>query len=272
MDLDAWQEDSIPGAAKGRRSRALRPDVLADIDDQLRSVGIDPDAWDDEHDEHDEHDERDVLPAELRSSPRLLRSTAELRPIRPSYDEDLPPLQSPPGYVRDGRGAWRYRANSQYVPGARDVTLDRLHRFDVVATWVTIPTQEVARREELSWCKGVADPAGPDSTPELHPRSAVAVPLDEWARRSRVPLSMTAPELDVSRLVDLDGVAAWLGVQKPTISSYLARDRFPEPVGRVANSPVWTRPIVELWARGRPGQGRRAGPDVRSQNGLDPGC
>ena len=60
-------------------------------------------------------------------------------------------------------------------------------------------------------------------------------------------------------LVGLAEVAELLGVTKRTATAYCARDDFPEPLQRLAATPVWHRAEVEAWAkkalpltRGRP--------------------
>ncbi len=49
-------------------------------------------------------------------------------------------------------------------------------------------------------------------------------------------------------LVGLAEVAELLGVTKRTATSYCARPDFPEPLQRLAATPVWRRVAVEAWA------------------------
>jgi hypothetical protein len=49
-------------------------------------------------------------------------------------------------------------------------------------------------------------------------------------------------------------------VTPATITAYLARRRMPEPVTRIGNSPIWTRPVIHHWLATRPGQGVRSRP------------
>lgn len=61
-------------------------------------------------------------------------------------------------------------------------------------------------------------------------------------------------------LVGLAEVAELLGVTKRTATNYSSRTDFPEPMQRLAATPVWRRHAVAAWAeqtlpltRGRPG-------------------
>jgi predicted DNA-binding transcriptional regulator AlpA len=44
-------------------------------------------------------------------------------------------------------------------------------------------------------------------------------------------------------------VADILGVHKRTAQRYIARDDFPEPIGRLAGGRIWRRADVERWGR-----------------------
>lgn len=174
-------------------------------------------------------------------------------------DLGLPPLVMPPGYRRDSQGRWRYERGGMPVPGARDVTLASLwggpprggrHKRLAIEYVRTCP--------ELAWCLEVAGvevsvegrrPGWPGA------RRFVLVPVDEWARRARIPLGVSAPELMPDRLVDAAGVARLAGVDRKTIAAYRSRGLLPPAVYRVGGSPVWSLPVIVGWLEDRPGQG-----------------
>ena len=54
-----------------------------------------------------------------------------------------------------------------------------------------------------------------------------------------------SPE-DLLGLVD---IARLLNVTTRTVQNYVARDDFPEPIGRIAAGRVWLRADVERWAK-----------------------
>lgn len=168
---------------------------------------------------------------------------------------DLPGL-SVPGYVRDRRGTWRYAATGGTVPGARDLTLRSLHRFTIGRGHVLVPVDLVRTEAELAWCMAWKHTL----TTRVSGGRSVAVlrvPVGEWERRADVPFGLWAPELAVSRLLDISEVARLVGVSSATITAYLSRGRMPEPVMRLGRLPVWSRPIIRQWLAARPGQGRR---------------
>jgi predicted DNA-binding transcriptional regulator AlpA len=189
----------------------------------------------------------------------VLRRSAPLRHRRRRADRDavadLPALNVP-GYVRDRRGTWRYAATGRAVPGARDLTLRSLHRFPVGQGQVQVPVDLVRSEAELGWCMGWKHTL----TTRLHGRRSLAVlrvPVGEWERRADVPFGLWAPELTASRLLGIGDVARLAGVSPATITAYLSRRRMPEPVMRLGNTPVWSRPVIRQWLAARPGQGRR---------------
>jgi hypothetical protein len=73
-----------------------------------------------------------------------------------------------------------------------------------------------------------------------------------------VAYAWTAPELAVDALLDIDAVAELAVVSRQTISTYLARAQMPAPQVRVANSPLWSLPVVTHWLSHRPGPGARS--------------
>jgi predicted DNA-binding transcriptional regulator AlpA len=44
-------------------------------------------------------------------------------------------------------------------------------------------------------------------------------------------------------------IARMLNVTVRTVQNYIARDDFPEPIGRIAAGRVWLRADVETWAK-----------------------
>jgi predicted DNA-binding transcriptional regulator AlpA len=58
-------------------------------------------------------------------------------------------------------------------------------------------------------------------------------------------------------LWDVAAVAAYLGVKRNTVTSYLARRQMPEPDFRFGQSPVWRADKIKTWHEGRPGRGGR---------------
>ena len=180
--------------------------------------------------------------------------------------EDLPGLLAPKGYRRDRQGRWRYEATGERVPGARDVTLTSLHGgVPRGAEYKAVAVEAVRTSPELAWCLSIAERDVVVQTMALGRRGGrvsrvVLVPRVEWERRSRVPLGLVAPELMPERLLDTERVARLAGVGRQTIATYLARGVMPLPVARVANSPLWSLPVVERWLAERPGQGVGGGP------------
>ena len=93
------------------------------------------------------------------------------------------------------------------------------------------------------------------------------------ALRKMIQLSReddTAPDCDVrcpavaeDELWDVAAVAAYLGVKRNTVTSYLARRQMPEPDYRFGQSPVWRASKIKAWHGGRPirGNGPRSEPD-----------
>lgn len=190
----------------------------------------------------------------------VLRRSAPIRPPRrrlvdPDAAADLP-APNLVGYVRDRRGTWRYTATGQAVPGARDLTLRCLYRFPIRREAVHVPV-EVARTDPaLAWTLGWKHTL----TTAMHDRRVVSVlriPTGEWERRADIPIGLWAPELSATQLVGVGDVARLAGVTPATVTAYLSRRRMPTPVTRIGNSPVWSRPVIQQWLAGRPGQGVR---------------
>jgi predicted DNA-binding transcriptional regulator AlpA len=50
-------------------------------------------------------------------------------------------------------------------------------------------------------------------------------------------------------LLGLSDIARLLGVGMRTAQKYVARDDFPEPIGRIAAGRVWLRADVQRWAK-----------------------
>jgi predicted DNA-binding transcriptional regulator AlpA len=189
-----------------------------------------------------------------------LRRPAPRRVVRrrradPLAAADLP-APAVPGYVRDGRGTWRYAATGRAVPGARDLTLRSLYRFPVDRGRVAVPVELVRSEAELGWCLAwrhtlTTRLAGGRSI------TVVRVPVGEWERRADVPFGLWAPELTATRLLAIGDVARLAGVTPATVTAYLSRGRMPAPVARLGGTPLWSRPIIRQWLADRPGQGRR---------------
>lgn len=59
----------------------------------------------------------------------------------------------------------------------------------------------------------------------------------------------------VARLWTVTQVAAYLGVQVGTASTYRSRRQMPEPLGRIGNSWVWDSEEIKEWT---PKRSRRA--------------
>jgi predicted DNA-binding transcriptional regulator AlpA len=190
----------------------------------------------------------------------VLRRPAPPRPPRrrrahPDGVADLPAADVP-GYLRDRRGTWRYSATGQAVPAARDLTLRWLYRFPVRRSHVLVPLDQVRTEAELGWCMTWKHTLT-TSLWSGRSVSVVQVPVGEWERRADIPIGLWAPELTVARLLGIGDVARIAGVTPATITAYLARRRMPPPVSRIADSPVWSRPVIRHWMASRPGQGVR---------------
>lgn len=200
---------------------------------------------------------------------------------QPSSDRsvwgDLPALHEPPGYHRDRGGRWRYLDGGELVPGARDLTLDRIWRFRRAQGCVLVPIELTGRGHleapipELGWCSSVA--LGVTDAPRTqavdHParhrhQEVWRIPIDEWCARAAAPLGLEAPELAIDRLLDVAGVARVAGIGQGTVRSYLHRGYLPGPVRVLGGSPLWSVPIVVRSLASRPGQGVRSVGQVRS--------
>lgn len=192
---------------------------------------------------------------------------------------DAFPFRCPEGYYREvgPRGRWRYTRTGGLVPGAVDLTIGRLWRFETdtfgnvavptrLAMPLSAPEPIEERRfwaDELGWARSWA----PEHLDILRPgpgrpaaQQVVWVPRTEWEARSRRSIGILAPELDVTRLADINTAGALLDLSRSSVTTYLARKRFPPPVLVVANSPLWSIPVLLQWNDTRPGQGRHGGP------------
>jgi hypothetical protein len=165
-------------------------------------------------------------------------------PVRP-----VTVLHTPPGYRRDAVGRWRYVLTGGYVPAARDIRV-----VDV------IPNVRVDGHQLLHATAVRVYPALAfllqypirvrGATPMLE------VPVDEWEELRTTVLGVTAPELAPEQLLDTTAVALLCRVSQRTISAYLARGRFVEPVARIGTNPVWSLPVVLQWSAIRGGRQR----------------
>jgi hypothetical protein len=171
-------------------------------------------------------------------------------------------LHVPPGYVRDGRGRWRYEATGTAVPGARDATLATLYSFASEDDMLLVPVDLVRGRDELGWCARLAV-GERDVVVGRRAQRVFKVPRPQWEARCHAPLGLDAPELMPDRLLSLAGVARLAGVSYQTAASYFSRRevRFPEAVARLAGNPVWSEPVVRSWLTSRPGKGGQSSGD-----------
>ena len=167
------------------------------------------------------------------------------------------------GYLRDVRGTWRYEANGMAVPGAGDVTLNRLWRFPRLQTSlrggergavVAVPTELLGFAEELRFASAyVADRAR--VTWGNAKVDAVLVPKAAWDDEAAVVRGIDAPELAPHRMVDTTRLAAALGVATSTVRSYTRRGYLPAPTVEGLSSPLWAIPPLVFALRKRAGQG-----------------
>lgn len=68
---------------------------------------------------------------------------------------------------------------------------------------------------------------------------------------------MAAPELHPDALLTIEQAAEMCGVKPESWRRMTSRGQCPEPVLRFGSSPVWTRPILDIWMARRPGRGGR---------------
>ncbi len=216
----------------------------------------------------EDHATRLVTPDQANEDPLWAPATVRLPPPprhgRPPKGWDSEAaldlwLHVPAGYKRDGRGRWRYIATGLPVPGARDITLASLYSFPVADDVMLVPVSLARSADELAWCRRVE--VG-ERTVVLDGRAqqVLEVPITEWSARCHAPLGLVAPELAPERLLDLQAVASLAGISYRTAVSYFCRRgevppayRFPEPVARLAGTPVWSDPVVRAWLAARPG-------------------
>jgi hypothetical protein len=152
----------------------------------------------------------------------------------------------PDGYRRDRLGRWRYN-DGGYVPGASDVTLGHLYRFVTDKNTCYIPTVHARNEPSLAWARRY--PLTTSGSLVCH-----NVPVSTWTTAQRYVVSLSAPELCADQLIDTRKLAELLGVRPASVAAYLHRGRLPQPVARIANSPVWARPVLARWIANR---GRR---------------
>jgi hypothetical protein len=193
--------------------------------------------------EHDALNARHHVPRGVR---RRVSANRRRRPreewARPS---DLPEMHVPPGYRRDPRGTWRYDADGDAVPGARDLTLDTLWAFGRRRP-VVVPDAVVRVAPELAWCRRCGDA---DDVVQRTGAAALVWVVDEidWDERAEWPLGLDAPELVPGRLVDVEALAALVSVAPSTVTAYLARGQLPEPQVRIGGRPAWSRAVLARW-------------------------
>lgn len=176
----------------------------------------------------------------------LHRSTSSDAALR------LPEMVVPNGYRRDPRGTWRYAEGGRSVPGARDVTIDTLYIWGRQRhpLWVRVPVAEARRHVELEWVLDHWDPTGERTVVMGTPRRHVQVieaPRREWEMYAKIPLGIDAPELLAHSMLSTLDVARMAGVSDKTITAYLARRQMPEPQLHAGRTPLWARPVIELW-------------------------
>ena len=166
-------------------------------------------------------------------------------------------------YRRDEAGVWRYTVGGEPVPGARDLRLGELYDPEAHPddpTLRVVPRHWVGLRpgHPLAWAMAYG---------ELGTRTPFLVPADEWSSHVDNVVGMLAPELHPSRLLAIDEVASIAGISEVTVRAYVHRRQMPQPVSRVGGSPVWSRPVIEQWLRGRR-RGRRSAAEVGAATGF----
>ncbi len=166
-------------------------------------------------------------------------------------------------YRRDEAGVWRYTVGGEPVPGARDLRLGELYDPEAHPDdpgLRVVPRHWVGLRpgHPLAWAAAYG---------ELGTRTPFLVPADEWSSHVENVVGMLAPELHPSRLLAIDEVASIAGISEVTVRAYVHRRQMPQPVARVGGSPVWSRPVIEQWLRGRR-RGRRSAAEVGAATGF----
>jgi hypothetical protein len=157
-------------------------------------------------------------------------------------------------YVRGRDGVWHYSWGG-VVPGARDCTLGDLYGYSPTEIdgrlVVNVPVTAWIDDHRLAWTAAYADPRenGP----------VIVVPLSAWKAHDQV-VTMLAPELLATELLDTTAVARLYGVSPRVIANYLSRELLPGPVTHLGGSPVWPRPLIAHALEQRPGRGRRRRP------------
>lgn len=76
-------------------------------------------------------------------------------------------------------------------------------------------------------------------------------------RKTAAPASAGASA--VPDLLTTADIAALVGVEAPTIRSYVARGVMPQPDGHLGRTPYWHRRTIHDWLATRPGQGKGGG-------------
>lgn len=151
------------------------------------------------------------------------------------------------GYQRDRVGRWRYTSTGGFVPGARDVNLDRSWNFTRTEETVYVPVAALIVDPELRWCSTYLG----DTRTGNPQHDVIAVPIAAWNDYALESIGIDAPELTPTRLLDIGRLAAALGLQPSTIRSYVTRGQFPAPNVTGFGSPMWALPIIVHHLRAR---------------------
>lgn len=168
-------------------------------------------------------------------------------------------------YRRFADGSWRYGANGQVVPGARDILLvaevPHLRVGPPVHGLVWVPRPIALTHVAMQWV--VTEPDQPLASWQLPhdveglppgTQSVMFIPKPMWDRHANDIIGMDAPEMHPNRLMTMEMVAAAIGVTPASLLEYLRRGACPEPPVRIGRTPAWTRPIVEQWMLTRSGR------------------
>lgn len=154
-------------------------------------------------------------------------------------------------YRRDTDGCWRYTLGAaDLVPGAADVRLSETYAALLPApsrdggARVAVPLAWINIRPELGWLRGRQ--SGP-----LAGEGLLAVPWEEFTAADHV-VGISAPELCAAALLDTTAVAAVLGITPRSVVRYSTAGRIVAPVAVLANSPVWSLPVLHRWRASRP--------------------
>jgi hypothetical protein len=170
----------------------------------------------------------------------------------------MPAPAAPPGYHLDPRAVLRYDHDGSAVPGQLRVTLQRRWRFCRDGGVVLVPAIHAANVAELAW---VPDVVAASTSTKLGAARVAAhpVPSHIWDAMASTVVGVTAPELAVDALIGLAELARIAGLTHDSVRTYLARGAVPAPTARVGSTPLWSLPVVLVWASNRrpPGRPRR---------------